>query len=319
MFSLSKQLLNPVFGLFSLDKYSLSCYDGLAIGAAKYPTNEFQCLQKFGGDNTMFLNRSIVVFFVLSLFTVITLAYGAGTVIFEEDFDGLELGPTIAEAVPEDEVWTDVPPDGWSIVDDLADGMPEWTGWAFADGDWWMRTAGDQQRNQFINGKAFGTIAIADPDEWDDLGGPAGTFNSWLSTPEINVTGVVKDSMILTFDSSWRPEDTQNAELTVSFDGGDEILIMRMQSQGTNTLYSEPENNFEDTFADLQQVNETMEIGFPSPAGAKTLVITWSVIDATNDWWWAIDNISLRSTEKVAVENNSEKLSALWGKIKANK
>jgi hypothetical protein len=269
----------------------------------------------------MLLNRAVFAFLLLFLSTILNSAY-SDVVLFEEDFDDMKLGPTINEEVPADDVWTDEPPDGWSIEDDLAaEGMPEWNGWAFADAVWWTQTAGDQDRSLFtVNGKAFQTIAIADPDEWDDLGDPdsQGDFNSWLSTPVIKVSGVVANSTILTFDSSWRPEDTQNAEVTVSFDGGDAIVIIRMDSSGTDTIYKEPQNNVEMTLPDGEQVNETIEIDVPNPDGANTAVLTWAMLDATNDWWWAIDNIVLKTTADVTAVAPSGKLSTVWGDIKAN-
>jgi len=269
----------------------------------------------------MFFKRAIFAFVVLSLFTVINFAHGVEVVLLEEGFDSLELGATINEQVAADAVWTNTPPDGWAIENDLAaPGMPEWDGWAFADGEWWTQTAEDQERSKFTagDGKAVQTVAIADPDEWDDLGSPGdqGSLNSWLSTSDINIAGVAPDSMVLTFDSSWRPEDTQNAEVTVSFDGGAEIVIIRMESSGTTTIFMEPENNFEETLADLEQVNETIEIDIPNPAGAKTMVCTWAMLDATNDWWWAIDNISIKTTEAMSAVSSSGKLSTLWGDIK---
>ena len=264
----------------------------------------------------MFDNKLIYAMFAIFLFAAINAAYGLEAVLFEEDFEELVLQDTINEEVARNKVWTDIPPEGWTIEDDLCDGMPEWDGWAFADGSWWMQTAGDQERNQFINGKAEGIIAIADPDEWDDLGSPGSRckYNTWLSTPPINIASAAAESLVLTFDSSWRPEDTQNAHLSVSFDGGAEIVIMKMTSQGTNTLYEEPLDNFDELIPDLQQVNETMELEIPNPKGSKTVIITWAMTDATNDWWWAIDNISLKTTE-MAVSAKG-KLASTWGSVK---
>jgi hypothetical protein len=261
---------------------------------------------------------------MLCLFVILNSAYGVDTILFEEDFDSLQLGPSIQEQVAEDGVWTNQPPAGWTIENDLAaPGMPEWDGWAFADAEWWTQTAEDQNRSMFTagDGKAVNTIAIADPDEWDDFGDPdsQGAFNSWLSTPPIDISGVAPDSIILTFDSSWRPEDTQNAELTVSFDSGTEMVLMRMESSGTNTIYKEPLNNVEITRADNEDVNMTIEINVPNPAGAGEAVFTWAMIDATNDWWWAIDNISVKTTSVVSAVDSSGKLSALWGEIKADR
>ncbi|MBD3181925.1 hypothetical protein GF312_06525 [Candidatus Poribacteria bacterium] len=268
----------------------------------------------------MFVKNTLLSVFALTLFVIASAAFGVDLVLFEEDFEGLTLGANVGEDLAGANVWTDVPPAGWTIVDDLPEGMPEWNGWAFANGEWWTQAAGDQNRSQFTSGdgKAVGTIAIADPDEWDDLNSPGdqGTFNSWLSTPVMDITGVAPDSMVLTFDSSWRPEDTQTVELTVSFDGGDEIVLIRMESSGTNTIYKEPLNGVEETLADNTQVNETIEIDIPNPAGASSAVVTWAMIDATNDWWWAVDNISIKTTQSVAAVEAANKLSTIWGEIK---
>jgi hypothetical protein len=269
----------------------------------------------------MFRNKGICVALVIFLFTIVSSVYGIEAVLFEEDFEGLNLGPTINERIPRNDVWTDTPPDGWTIVDDLCDGMPEWNGWAFANGEWWMQTAENQNREPFVvNGKGIGTIAIADPDEWDDLGGPTGRckFNSWLSTMPIDIASARENSLVLTFDSSWRPETTQDVELTVSFDGGDEVTIMTMESFGPNdgnvTKFVVPLEGIDEQIPDGMQVNETLEFEIPNPAGAKKMVITWGMIGADNDWWWAIDNISLKTTDFAV--SAAGKLTSTWGSIK---
>ncbi|MBD3181924.1 hypothetical protein GF312_06520 [Candidatus Poribacteria bacterium] len=275
----------------------------------------------------MFLRRIILAFFMLSVITIINSAYGVEVVLFEEDFEDLTLEDSVMEGLARNKVWTDTPPDGWNIVDagdkdgggEICNGMREWDGWAFADAEWWTQTADDQNRSQFtLNGLAEGTIAIADPDEWDDANGPEGrgcTFNSWLSTPPINIAGATRNSLVLTFDSSWRPEDQQDAELTVSFDGDEEIAIMTMESIGVTTRYKVPEEGIDEIKNDNTQVNETLEFMIPNPKGSQTMVITWAVIDAINDWWWAVDNISLKSTD-FAVSTEG-KLASSWGSVKS--
>jgi len=32
-----------------------------------------------------------------------------------------------------------------------------------------------------------------------------------------------------------------------------------------------------------------------NPAGAQEMVITFGMLDAGNDWWWAIDNVKVIS------------------------
>ncbi|MHC4586509.1 MAG: hypothetical protein ACYS3N_18410, partial [Planctomycetota bacterium] len=96
------------------------------------------------------------------------------TVLFAEDFEGLVLGPNIDETLAGDAVWTDTPPEGWTIDEssipgigmDETDGVTEWAGWAFTDKAWWTEAAEDQGRSLFELGS--GTVAVADPDEWSD-------------------------------------------------------------------------------------------------------------------------------------------------------
>jgi hypothetical protein len=58
-----------------------------------------------------------------------------------------------------------------------------------------------------------------------------------------------------------------------------------------------------------------MEFELPNPIGSKTVVITWAMTDAANDWWWAIDNISLITTEMAV--SASGKLASSWGSVKS--
>ena len=118
-------------------------------------------------------------------------------IILAEDFEGLQLGPNVDEGLAGGEVWTGTPPAGWFNdtsgvpgVGTAADGVTEWAGWAFTNKDWWTQTAGDQRRSEFTLGQ--GTIAVADPDEWDDGTHPGpiseDPYDTWLSTPAIDLS-----------------------------------------------------------------------------------------------------------------------------------
>ncbi|MHC4227318.1 MAG: hypothetical protein ACYSW0_07785, partial [Planctomycetota bacterium] len=205
-------------------------------------------------------------------------------IVLSEDFEGLELGPNVDEGVPGDEVWTKSAPAAW-IIDDAGvpgvgdpanDGVTEWAGWSFADKAWWVETAGDQQRSQFDLG--VGTVAVIDPDEWDDQNRAPGLLNSFLSTPVLDISGIEAGSLELTFDSSWRPEDSQTANITVQFDGGAPTQIMLWQSQAG--VFFKPD-----------ATSETVTVPLDNPEGASTAVVTFGMLDAGNDWWWAIDNV----------------------------
>ena len=275
------------------------------------------------------IKKTILVFALC--FTTSTIC-GAETVIFEEDFEDVKLQDSIAEGVQGTNVWSDTPPEGWEITKENPEdlGMPEWRTWAIVDLSWWTQTAEDQERSQFTSdqkdGKGIGNGAVSDPDEWDDweVNGDPDALSDWnghLNTPLINIVGAAENSLILTFDSSWRPEDTQTAVVTVSFDGGNEERILLFESSGTQTLVTIPtlEKNGE-ALNDLEQVNETLEIPINNPADAAEIIISFGVIDATNDWWWAIDNIKLISTEFVATDvEPREKLAVKWAEIKALK
>lgn len=212
--------------------------------------------------------------------------------LFSEDFESLTLGPNVDEGVAGEMVWTNEAPSGWAVdnselfgFEDEGIGVTEWKGWAFASKDWWIEAAGDQRRSEWLTGE--GTVAIADPDEWDDLGGPGaqeqGGFNTFMSTPPISLEGVAADTAVLSFDSSWRPEFDDNyhqsANLKVSFDGGEPIELFEWLSDPNSP-------NFKGA-----AIDEKVVVLLNNPEGAENMVITFGMFDAGNDWWWAIDNI----------------------------
>ena len=282
------------------------------------------------------MNSSIMgVFVSVILITVFCLAtplvWSRDTVLFEEDFEGVTLEGSIMEQIKDDKVWSGTPPEGWEITNENPKdlGMPEWRTWAIVDLEWWTRTAEDQRRSEFTgvhnDGKGVGNGAVSDPDEWDDWAGNGdpdalSRWNGHLITPPIKIKGAAAKSLVLTLDSSWRPEDTQNAEILVSFDGGKEEQILFFKSvgidAGAHTLVTIPTLKLkEEKMNDGEQINETLEIPIDNPAGVTEMTISFGVIDAQNDWWWAIDNIKLISTA-FDVEPK-DKLAVKWGKIKA--
>ena len=257
--------------------------------------------------------------------------WGIDTVLFEEDFEDVTLESSIAEQLKDKKVWSGTPPDGWEITNENPKdlGMPEWRTWAIVDLEWWTATAEDQRRSEFTgihnDGKGIGKGAVADPDEWDDWEGNGdpdalSRWNGHLITPPIKIKGAAEKSLVLTLDSSWRPEDTQDGEITVSFDGGKEEQILLFESvgidAGAHTLVTIPTlKEKEEKVNDGEQINETLEIPIDNPANAAEMIISFGVIDAQNDWWWAIDNIKLISTA-FDVEPR-DKLTVKWAEIKA--
>ena len=216
-------------------------------------------------------------------------------IVFFEDFEGLDLGPNVDEALVGDAVWTDTPPAGWSvdesgipgIGDPNTDGVTEWAGWAFADKAWWTQTAGDQDRSLFVLGS--GTVAIADPDEWDDAdhtdSASAGWYKTYLISPAIDISGCQAGTVQLKFDSSWRPEFDddyhQTANITASFDGAEPVVVLLWESDESSANYKP------------YATNETVTVDLQNPVGAKSVVLKFGLYDAGNDWWWAIDNVEV--------------------------
>ena len=281
--------------------------------------------------NSSIIGITIRVILIASFSFAATLVYARDTVLFEEDFEGVKLEASIMEQIKDKDVWSGTPPDGWEITNENPDdlGMPEWRTWAIVDFEWWTRTAEDQRRSEFTgvhnDGKGEGKGAVSDPDEWDDWEGNGdpdaqSRWNGHLITPPIKIKGAAEKSLVLKLDSSWRPEDTQNAEIIVSFDGGKEEQILFFKSvgidAGAHTLVTIPTLKLkEEKINDGEQINETLEIPIDNPAGAAEMVISFGVIDAQNDWWWAIDNIELISTA-FDVEPR-DKLAVRWAEIKS--
>lgn len=235
-----------------------------------------------------------------------------GSSIYSEDFEGVDLGPNVDEDVvvldyDPQQVWTKTAPTGWthddSGVPGINDGVgrTEWRGWSFANRNWWSTAVDRQRREEFT--LANGGVAIADPDEWDDGSGDPdslGLYNTLLSTQSISLAGVDPNSLKIEFDSSWRDEafddfpnpcggaeeppciNNQTAVVRVSYDGGAPIEVLRWESD-------ENDPNFHD-----DNPNEHVRLALNNPAGAQNVTITFGLLEASNDWWWAIDNLVVR-------------------------
>jgi len=222
--------------------------------------------------------------------------------VFAEDFESVVLGTTIEESAGTENVWSDVPPDGWTVdrsgvpgYGELAtDGVHEWAGWAFAQRDWWF-TVDPQTRDSFQ--KSEGTIAVADPDEWDDADHPdsasEGWYKTYLYTPEIDISDCQAGTVQLVFDSSWRPEFDddyhQSGVVTASFNGQEELEMFLWLSDTSSPNYKDDS---------LTSRNETVVVNVDNPPWATSMVLKFGMFDAGNDWWWAIDNIKVTGMPK---------------------
>ena len=153
-----------------------------------------------------------------------------------ENFDSLALGPYVSptESGGDGTDWTATPPTGWVKSQGATPvGNPvEFFGWTFHDRASWVATEGNQERGTWTTGS--GTVMVADPDAYDDgTDIDTGLYNVSILTPAISLAGLVPNSMIIGFASSFRAEATQIATLDVSLNGG---AFTNLHTYDGNTL-----------------------------------------------------------------------------------
>ena len=211
-----------------------------------------------------------------------------GINILEENFNNLELFPAEDEAYgacgnsigPDVLGWTHVPPGNWTIDNTNMPevGTIEWRGWSFASMDFWV-DAEDQLRSQFT--RADGTVAVVDPDEWDDCGNAAsfGSYNSILTSPLIPLTG---NPIHISFDSHYRQEAPQQVYLTVTNVSGEiiETLLHYSSNAGSDNASGDVLNQ---------------RLSFSVESDEDEIYFNWEMADAGNNWYWAIDNVMIQS------------------------
>jgi hypothetical protein len=238
------------------------------------------------------------------------LTNAGNSTVWSEDFESVPLGPSVNEranpgghvtvvqtqpnTTPYANAFTHTAPAGWNVnntpgvpgIGNPTEGVEEWEGWSFVQPAFWLFVK-DSNRSQFTKGT--GLIAVADPDNWDALGNPEaiGTYNTLLETPGINITGVGAGMLKLAFDSSWRPEDTQTAIVEANYGNG-WVEVLRWESV-SNSPFFHGDNT-----------NESVLLSLSNPAGASSVMFRWGVINATDDWWWALDNVTVSAVPEPA-------------------
>jgi VCBS repeat-containing protein len=220
---------------------------------------------------------------------------GANTQLFSENFDNLSLQAFEAGISGGDGTdWTDALPTGWTRDNTTTPSGPpktagitgqEFFGWHALDVDSWIAEQGDQARSDFTRGGTglHGTVLVADGDTYDDFVSISTTrMNTLLTTPSISLNGVAPNSLVLEFDSSFRPEAPthQAGKVEVSYDNGatwNDILDLTSANSGGA--------------ASRTRTNEHLALPALNPASATSAQFRFSYLNAGNDWWWAIDNI----------------------------
>lgn len=231
-----------------------------------------------------------------------------------EDFEGLTLLP-----FPEGGVGQP-PGDGTDYTQEI----PNWVidnsgllteslegafnGWALLDVQSWTNQQGGQNRTFLNEISIFGernTALVADPDAHDDFdvelpdGDPLEDlkeFNSYVSRT-YDLTDFKNTTVRISFDWETRVESSQRALAEASFDGGVTwVTLLDVDSDDEAKLTAVAPFLFlgDDTYATFADV-QTFEFGGSGSAlpaiNSNSMILRFGLIDAENNWWFAVDNI----------------------------
>jgi hypothetical protein len=186
-----------------------------------------------------------------------------------DPFDSLALRTRVDETgIPATLAgWTPAAPAGWSVDRSKmpAGGMTEWRGWSFATDEFWSRAQSGQERENAL--RTRGVFAVADSDEYADKSG--GTrFDSTLISPTYPVSA--GSTVRLRYVTHYRQEGAQKADVLVSFNGSADQLVRRYSADARATVESLP---------------------VTVPAGANSMTVKFRYYDASNNWYWVIDDL----------------------------
>ncbi|MFO0912605.1 MAG: PEP-CTERM sorting domain-containing protein [Pirellulales bacterium] len=225
----------------------------------------------------------------LAVVTAISGTSGA-QVLIDEDFEGFQLksytSPTETSAgvsKGDGTDWTDELPAGWSMTFSGPLGNPiEFQGWRIMDVDSWIATEGNQERGTWTRGGVgvHGSVILADGDAYDDgTNVDTSLFNSYLKTPTIDLATLVPGSVVISFDSFWRNEVEQIGVLDVTFDDGANWTTLKKYDSAA--------------LADGQVIDEQVSLPVNNPGSGK-MAFRFGYILASNDWWFAVDNVKVQ-------------------------
>ncbi len=231
----------------------------------------------------------------------LTLSVQADTLL-SEDFEGFTLNPYVSptelsgglpKVGTDGTDWTTELPAGWTAnFHSTPVGDPvEFQGWRIHDVDSWIATEGNQDRANWTHGGvgARGSVLLVDPDAYDDgTNIDTSLFNASITTPAIDLSTVVPGTVALNLDSFFRAEVESDLYIDVSVDGG---------ATYSNLLFVDSA-----LLPDGQGYDEQLSFPVNNPASGS-LVFKFSLLEGSNDWWWAIDNVEV--TGRVVPEPSS--------------
>lgn len=258
--------------------------DGCAVRHTQAPYDAWAIPSK----NKIFFREVVPVRMHIWMLTVALLSlcnWASAADLINETFEG--IGPLKAFVSPTESNgdgtdWTDQLPAGWSMEFPSPIGNPiEFQGWRVFDVDSWVATEGNQDRIVWTDGGVgtHGQALVADADAYDD-GTDIDTakFNAYVKLPAIDLSTVAPNSINVSFDSFWKNETTQMGKVDVSYDGGVNF---------TNVLTYDSA-----VLANDEIINKRESLAINNP-GAGSLVVRFGLVEGSNDWWWAIDDVTV--------------------------
>ena len=170
--------------------------------------------------------------------------------------------------VPNHSEFTHTMPEGWeSSTEGVNSGEARWNGWTLSTIRHWTWAVGTDMRHWFTQGHGNVAIIESEHQRLNDVD----LMDAHLTTAPISIKG--NDKVAVEFDHHYRQGKAgQSATVSVVFDDG--------KSQ-----------TLEEFTADKFSAHEYYEVDIP--AGAKSLQIKFDYLQGNNDFWWAVDNVSV--------------------------
>lgn len=162
-----------------------------------------------------------------------------------------------------------------------------YNGWSAMDVDSWIDEQGVQAGRTTLGAGTNNTALVSDPDAYYDFDEPAQpglAYNSYISR-QYNLAGFNVATLSITFDWEFAIENAQRGVVEVSFDNGTtwQNLIDVDSNDGANdVILTGPSTFVEGTHFD---------------ATSNTMLFRIGCLTASNNWWFAVDNIAVTTAD----------------------
>ena len=165
-------------------------------------------------------------------------------------------------------------------------------GWTVVNKSVWIAEQGNQNRTDFTLGT--GNVLVADGDAYADRVPISKNYDVVMYTPQISTAGIDPSTLQLTFDSSFRPEaDDEYGTVDESFDGGKTWTQIFRRDRAA--VVARTGGSIDSATGSTIFDNEAVDLPISGASGdpGSTVEFRFSYLKASNDWWWAIDNVKV--------------------------